>query len=82
MAEKNHPHHMPPAFTEDKYDEWSRRVSFWKSLTNITAEKQGLAIASSLTGKALEAVLQLNDEAINCAEGYKNVMDKLDAVYK
>jgi hypothetical protein len=82
MAEKNHPHHMPPAFTEDKYDEWSRRVSFWKSLTNISAEKQGLAIASSITGKALDAVLQLDNEKINCADGYKNVMDKLDAVYK
>ena len=46
---------MPPAFTEDKYDEWSRRVSFWKALTTVSAEKQGLAIASSLTGKALEA---------------------------
>ena len=73
---------MPPAFTEDKYDEWSRRVSFWKALTTIPANKQGLAIASSLTGKALEAVLQLEDDKINCADGYKNVMDKLDAVYK
>ena len=82
MAEKSNPHLMPPAFTEDKYEEWSRRVSFWKALTTVPSNKQGLAIASSLTGKALEAVLQLADDNINCADGYKNVMDKLDAVYK
>ena len=82
MAEKSNPHLMPPAFTEDKYEEWSRRVSFWKALTTVPSNKQGLAIASSITGKALEAVLQLADDKINCADGYKNVMDKLDAVYK
>ena len=85
MAEKNllSNQNLPPKFTEDRpYEEWSRRISFWRSLTNVPAEKQGLAIASSLTGKALEAVLQLSDTQINGAGGFKNVMDKLDAVYK
>ena len=85
MADKNllANQNLPPKFTEDRpYEEWSRRISFWRSLTTIPAEKQGLAIASSLTGKALEAVLQLSDTQINGAGGFKNVMDKLDAVYK
>ena len=73
----------PPKFNEEaNYEEWSRRIKWWQIETDIAEEKQGIAIASSLTGKALEAVLQLEDEKINCKEGCKNVMDKLDAVYQ
>ena len=73
----------PPKLNEEaNYEEWSRRIKWWQIETDIAEEKQGIAIASSLTGKALEAVLQLEDEKINCKEGCKNVMDKLDAVYQ
>ena len=72
----------PPKFTDEtSYDVWSRQITWWQVQTDIEKEKQGLAIASSLTGKALEAVLQLSDAEINCNDGCKNVMAKLDEIY-
>ena len=80
MAEKKI---LPPKFTEDRpYEEWSRLVKWWQLQTNIKEEKQGMAIASSLEGKALDAVLQLDDKEIDCLEGVKNVLAKLDDIYK
>ena len=75
---------LPPKFNEDRpYEEWSRLVKWWQIQTDIPAAKQGIAVASSsLTGKALDAVLQLTDDEINCAEGFDNVLKKLDGVYK
>ena len=49
--------------------------------TEIAEEKQGVAIARTLSGKALDAILLLDDKQINCKDGVKNVMAKLDALY-
>ena len=74
---------LPPKFSEDRpYDDWKRLVSWWKIQTDIAADKQGLAIASSLQGKALDDVLQLDDKDINCATGADNVIKQLDAIFK
>ena len=73
----------PPKFTdESSYDVWSRQITWWQVQTDYEKEKQGLAIASSLSGKALEAVMQLSDAEINCNDGCKNVMAKLDEIYQ
>ena len=73
----------PPKFTDEiSYDVWSRQITWWEIQTELEKEKHGLAIASSLSGKALEAVLQLTDAEINCNDGCKNVMAKLDEIYQ
>ena len=74
---------LPPNFSEDRpYEDWKRLVSWWIIQTDIPKEKQGLAIASSLQGKALDAVLQLDDNNINCNAGADNVIKQLDTIYK
>ena len=70
-----------PEFSENEdYENWTRRINWWKIQTTVAAEKQGVAVAYTLKGKALDAVLQLADTDINCADGLKNVITKLDAV--
>ena len=72
-----------PEFSENEdYENWTRRINWWKIQTTVAADKQGVAVACTLKGKALDAVLQLADTDINCADGLKNVITKLDAVYK
>ena len=72
---------LPPKFSEDRpYEDWKRLVSWWIIQTDIPKEKQGLAIASSLQGKALDAVLQLDDNNINCNAGADNVIKQLDTI--
>ena len=75
----------PPDFPENAeklYEEWSRKIKWWQIETDIADEKQGVAIARTLSGKALEAILLLDDKQINCKDGVKNVMAKLDALYQ
>ena len=74
---------IPPEFTDDRpYEDWSRRVTWWKRQTELSADKQGAALASSFKGKALDAVLELNDDVINSATGVTAIMDKLDILFK
>ena len=75
----------PPDFPENaekSYEEWSRKIKWWQIETEIAEEKQGVAIARTLSGKALDAILLLDDKQINCKDGVKNVMAKLDALYQ
>ena len=73
---------VPELSENEDYENWTRRINWWKIQTSVAAEKQGVAVACTLKGKALDAVLQLADTDINCADGLKNVIKKLDAVYK
>ncbi len=71
MAEKKP---APPKLTTDRsYDDWLRLVRWWKIQTDLSAERQGAALAASLEGKALDAVFELDDNDIQSADG----VDKL-----
>ena len=73
----------PPKLTTDRpYADWLRLVNWWKIQTDLPVEKQGLALASSLEGKALDAVLELDDTDINAAARVDNIIKKLDNVFK
>ena len=74
---------IPPEFTDDRpYEDWSRRVNWWKRQTELSADKQGAALASSFKGKALDAVLELDDDVINSENGVTAIMNKLDILFK
>ena len=76
-------HATPPELTEDRpYADWVRMVSWWKVQTDLPAEKQGVALASSLKGKALDAVLELTDTELKADDGVDKVVEKLDNLFK
>ena len=60
----------------------SRLVEWWNIQSDLHATKQGLALASSLEGKALDAVLELTDTKLNSDTGVANVIAKLDGIFK
>ena len=73
----------PPEFTDDRpYEDWSRRVTWWKRQTELSADKQGAALASYFKGKALDAVLEIDDDVINSDNGVTVIMNKLDILFK
>ena len=73
----------PPKFTTDRpYADWIRMVKWWQIRSDLAANKQGLALASSLEGSALNAIFELNDDEINHAEGVNNIIAKLDLLFK
>ena len=80
MAEKKP---APPKLSDERpYADWLRLVNWWTIQTDVPAEKRGLALASSLQGKALDAVLELDDSEINQVDGVQNIITKLDELYK
>ena len=73
----------PPQFTSERpYADWVRRVEWWKAQTDLDAGKQGVALASSLDGRALDAVLELKDAEINSDTGVDEIIKKLDKIFK
>ena len=80
MAEKKP---SPPKLTADRpYTDWVRMVKWWQLQTDLAKEKQGIALACSLEGKALDAVLTLDDKDINAEGGVDAIIKKLDDVFK
>ena len=80
MAEKKP---APPKLKSDRpYADWLRLIKWWKVQSDLSPEKQGAALASSLEGRALDTVLELDDDVINSANGVDKIIEKLDILFK
>ena len=63
----------PPALNENSvYEPWKGEIAIWQAFTDLSAEKQGPAIFLTLSGKAREAVLQLDVSKLTDKNGVKN----------
>ena len=74
---------VPPQISNFKnYSDWVRMVNIWTKFTDLHKTKQGPALVMSLSGKALEAILELEDSVISSENGVKQILNKLDTIYK
>ena len=64
------------------YESWEKSLKLWQLVTDLKVEKQGPALVLSLTGKAKEAVLELEVKEISSATGVQQILDKLGKIYK
>ena len=73
----------PPILGKQKsYADWVRLINIWVKFTDLENARQGPAIVMSLEGKALDAILELNDQEISHEDGVKKIITKLDSIYK
>ena len=73
----------PPQLSKFKsYGDWVRLVRIWTKFTDLAAEKQDPALVMSLTGKALETILELDDKDISNKDGVVMIINKLDGLFK
>ena len=73
----------PPALSKcQSYNSWLKELEIWQAFTDIPPEKQGPAIFLTLEDKAREAVLELDVGNIKDTNGVKNIIEKLDSLYK
>lgn len=73
----------PPVLAQcASYEIWLKELEIWQLYTSVPEEKQGPAIFLSLDGKAREAVLELDVADLKGKEGVKNIIKKLDTLYK
>lgn len=74
----------PPPMREDlSYEGWKKEVDFWEFYAEkeVPKERQGAALLLSLKGTARKAASELEPNKIKCAEGVKNILEKLDALW-
>jgi len=74
----------PPDYNPDNYT-WSaykKEVLVWATWTKLEDTKKGPALWSSLTGKAKEAVQDMELDEIKAADGLEKILTKLDDVFK
>ena len=70
-----------PALNENfVYEQWKKEIAIWQAFTNLSAEKQDPAIFLTLSGKAREAVLELDVSKLTDKDEVKNVISKLDTL--
>ena len=67
----------PPKLEEDCYERWKNELEIWQLVRDLEKKKRALAVTLSLTGKAREAVLNIEAEDLNRDEGMKTLIQTL-----
>ena len=65
----------------DDYDVWKKDIDIWTRLTDLDKKKQALAVHLSLNGRARQATSELEVEKLECDDGIKNLIERLDRVF-
>ena len=71
----------PPRLEKIEYEKWRKEMTLWQMATNVVAKKQAPTVFLSLTGKAREAVLEMNIELLNQDDGMTKLYEKLDSLF-
>ena len=58
-------HLAPPPLVPEKYDSWKKQMKIWEMATNAEKKKRAPTVFISLTGKACEAVLKMDQEKLD-----------------
>ena len=73
----------PPSLEESSnYENWEKALKYWQIITDIQKPKQGAAVILSLTGKAREAVFELDFAVVNSDTGVDAILERLGKIYK
>ena len=82
----------PPLLQKAKsYEDWVKKSKIWVKITCLLPESQGGAVLMSLEGGAVlmslegeteDAVLELTEEELTSADSVKNILSRLDSIFK
>ena len=72
----------PPELVPEKYRTWKKEMLVWEMATAVSEEKRGPTVFLSLSGKAREAVLEMDLNKLNTKEGLKLLYEKLDSLFE
>ena len=72
----------PPRLEPGDYERWRKEMAFWELATNIADKKRAVTVFLSLTGKAREAVLEIDPTELNVENGLVKLYEKLDKLFK
>ena len=66
------------------YRLWRKDALIWQKLTDVPKAKQGLSLqyACKANARIHEAVVDIESEQVECEDGFKNVLEVLDKLFK
>ena len=68
----------PPSLSNcESYEEWLKLIKVWRRFTDLPAKRQGSALVLSLEDKALDAILEIDDEDIAKENGLNAIIECL-----
>ena len=72
----------PPVLDDlENYEQWKEDVLMWKEITDLSVNKQALAIHLTLKGQAKEVANQVSTEDKKKDNGLQILLDKLDEAF-
>ena len=71
----------PPKLDPDNYERWKKEMKLWELATNISVKKQAPVVFLTLTGKAREAVLEMDADELGADDGLSKLYSKLDELF-
>jgi hypothetical protein len=72
----------PPLIARENYETWKKEMVLWEMATTIEKKKRAPTVFLSLTGKAREAMLELDPSLLNADDGMKVLIGKLDTLFQ
>ena len=72
----------PPELVPEKYTSWRKAMTIWEMVTTFSKDKRAPVVFLSLTGKAQEAILELDPSTLNTDTGMDALYAKLDSIFK
>ena len=71
----------PPELIPEHYSRWKKEMKLWEAATTVATKKQAPTIFLSLTGKAREAVLEIDPDELTADTGMTSLYKKLDKMF-
>ena len=71
----------PPELIPEKYMSWKKEMKFWEIATPTKVEVRAPTVFLGLTGKAREAILEMDPDSLKKADGMTLLYEKLDSLF-
>ena len=72
----------PPLVARENYETWKKEMVLWEMATTVEKKKRAPTVFLSLTGKAREAILELDASLLNTEDGLNVLIKKLDTLFQ
>ena len=72
----------PPPLIPEKYTSWRKEMVLWEMATNVDKKQRAPTVFLTLTGKAREAILEMEAAQLNAEDGMSKMFTKLDDLFK
>ena len=73
----------PPSLSKCKtYEDWLKLLKIWRKISELNANRQGLALPFSLKYEALDVVLEIDESDNRKENGVDFIIERLNSLFR